>query len=254
DAARHAMMLGHLLDFEVHDYRRDRMVPIAEKPASELGYCLAMWARAFQSHELDAMMTSYALDTAELLRTVLHGRRSYGRGIRVVGPLDVDDGHEVVRHISERQFKKEITQDIVKWTLVQARVPEGARLPHPQGGAILAPGNDFAFVIERCHLSESPVYEWRDVDFEISASPFAWTEFVFDGHVLMTEIDAGRRRPWLPPSELLPRHFGYIRDYKQGRDLRTRVPGSWITHELIVDGGSDLQTARAVAVPDWNVQ
>ncbi len=251
DNARHATMVRELLDHRLGADLQGRLVPAATLPLSRLRSVLANWVRSFGQHQARATLTSFALDTADLIRVLTYGRVGYERDeVRISGLIEADDGDDELRFLDDSQFRKSLTERFISRAITVCRVPEDSYLPHIDGSRILTSGNDFTFVLERCHLSQTPAYEYPGINFEVPDAEVQWTHFEFDGYILLTELPEGLLKPWLPPEPMLPQRWGFGWGHSSGVDIRTRVPGAWITHELLVEDMS-LSTARAIPVPTW---
>ncbi|MCU0702174.1 MAG: hypothetical protein MUC96_37230, partial [Myxococcaceae bacterium] len=168
-------------------------------PITELEWSVGRWVGSFLGGEPGPLLVSYALDTAELLSVFAYGALIYEGGVfRVVGLLggehDAGRGFPCLR---DARLKKDVSERAVKGAITIARVPDGVCVPETPHHVSLGAGDEFTFVLDRCHLSQAIFDEGPEGELGGPPPPFQWTRFVFDGYVLMTEGGEGRLRPWL---------------------------------------------------------
>lgn len=253
DVARHATMVRELATF-----RPDVMAPkkgksVADLPVAELEWAVGRWVDSFLSGEPGPLLVSYALDTAELLSVFAHGALTYeGDPFRVIGLLGGEDGAgRGLACLRDPRRKKDVSGRAVKGAITIARVPDGAYVPETPRHVALSPGDEFAYVLDRCHLSQAFFEESPEGELGGPPPPFEWTRFVFDGHVLMTEGGDGRLRPWLAGEELVPRRWGRFGTFDASCDLRTKLHGRWLTHEVRIRREGSAIEAERIPAPNW---
>lgn len=245
-ARRHATLLRELLD-----PRNPEAGLGASEPVDQLGWVARHWLDTFLEPGRSGLQASYALDALELLRLVAYGQPGYGRELTIRGLLPKgEDAARTFRWLDTPQFRNEITESFVRGTVVQAVLPHG--LAETPASASMPAGSLVTLCLQRCHLSEPVPFDLVDVELESADdAPFEWTRFRFDAHIFMTPTDDGGRRAWHPGQPLGPERWGSVGAYKDGVDLRVKVPGTWITQEVDVGAAFDLSTARARPLPEW---
>jgi hypothetical protein len=253
DAARHATMVRELFAFQPDAIAPRKKRSVAALPVAELDWAVGRWVDSFLGRGAGPLLVSYALDAAGLLAAFAYGARTYeGEAFRVVGLLEGEsDAGRGFRCLHDARLKKDVSERAVKGALTIARVPDGVCVPETPRHVALDPGDEFVFVLDRCHLSQAIFDESPEVELGGPPPPFQWTQFVFDGHVLMTDAGDGRLRPWLPGEELVPRRWGRFGAFDGRLDLRTRLHGRWLTHEVRLGERDPFAGAERTPGPNW---
>ena len=144
---------------------------------------------------------------------------------------------------------------------VIARVPQGSKVVGDNDREVIAAGAEFAFRIERCHLSTN-FYRNQDTHlFCVEQAPPRFDigeDFRFHGAVLVR--GRGSFRWWCPPEQELSTQF---LSSPQNWNLTEEVggvgmllPGRWITHVMECNErpGSSAPNWTLLPVPAWQAE
>lgn len=248
DAARHrhATLLAELLEHRPAGATWD-----LEGPVEGLGFVVRGWIEALLATSAGALVISYAIDTACLLETLLHGRRGYGHAPRIVGLLDGAAASRGFSWLHESQFRKRVTEEAVGGTVVLARWPAHAARAATRAYEALHADQSVAILLERCHLSETRAHARQPALDLAHDSAFQWTDFCFDAHVMMDRAEGGRYRPWLPGQAIQELRWG-VWGQPRPHDVPVSLPEELISHEVFFPDAFEFAEAIAQPVRRWS--
>jgi hypothetical protein len=216
DCPRYASLIQEFLECRTHIGQQTALV--AKVPLDDLYFALKQWiTQASHNTEAHPLMSSYVLDTAQLIVAHAYGERRYSQPPWTLEPM-LDFCEDSHRQLIDPHSKGDITGGI-NGLLVRVHVPEGAayRPRNPQLNVTMAGPCELHALLERCHLSEA-FHDFVDFKLEGAARP---TFDLMDDFQFSAELVSIDELPSTQPVSL----------YAGGtyRRPRVKVPGGWIT-------------------------
>lgn len=255
---RYASLLYDFMFFEICNdlnKRKNKLqIKVKDFHLSDLVYCINSWIRSIQSDSsAHPLILTYAIDTCLFICKMLSGyhfdRRVRGCQAEVESIMECNDLNKLNFNILfDSNFKKNVTEQNIRYLLVVAKLPIGCKITNYEGEILCSENDEILFRIKRCHLS-SGVYDnvffschdYPEIEYDISE------DFNFYGELIFINKDHSQ--------SIVANNLAHeiihapIYSNKNIIDLMLYIPIRWISHVQVRD--EDPWNIKFERVPEW---
>ena len=249
DLPRHIGLIHEFGTFQFLPFRfwgEDQVIPVSQASLIEIKNALEWWVNHLVRRHENILMPSFALDTGSLIVAHLDGKyldSGHGRLARLEGLLPEEERWGL--DWPSKSEKREVTERI-KGFAVRAVVPDDERLMYlGRDTPLLFQGDEFLYVIDRCHLSSSVSHTVHAYPSETAGPEYELEKFLFPGFLMLrTEysIYATKNNQQL-------REEMAVQATEMIGAVPAEVPARWFQTLLIPPTGDEA--VQEMEVPKW---